>query len=202
MLHDYGVGPHATPLIAVDRLFTIGAMTHFNCFDKKTGKVLWSRNLHDELGVSHMLRGYGSSPIAYEDLVIVSVGPDRGAEEPTGLAAFKQKTGEVVWKSEPLSPGYPTPVLVELEGRKMLVGCLGITRFALDPATGETLWKTRFGESSDIVGSSVVLNGARHAIVGIMPEAFDFLLGNETYKYRMGGQDVIVYMLMARPSAN
>jgi outer membrane protein assembly factor BamB len=154
MLHDYGVGPHATPLIAGDRLFTIGAMTHFNCLDKKTGKVLWSRNLHEELGVSHMLRGYGSSPIAYEDLVIVSVGPDRGAEEPAGLAAFEQETGEIVWKSEPLSPGYPTPVLVELDGQEMLVGCLGITRFALDPATGKTLWKTKVDRQSGSIITS------------------------------------------------
>ena len=42
----------------------------------------------------------------------------------------------------------------------------------------ETLWRTRFGESPDAVGSSVTLNGARYTVVGIMPEAFDFLLGN------------------------
>jgi outer membrane protein assembly factor BamB len=154
MLSDYGVGPHATPLIAGDRLFTIGAMTHFHCIHKKTGEVLWSRNLHAELGVSPMLRGYGSSPIAYEGLVIASVGPDRGAEEPAGLAAFKQETGELVWKSEPLSPGYPTPVLVEHDGREMLVGCLGITRFGLDPATGKTLWKTRVDRQSGSIITS------------------------------------------------
>jgi outer membrane protein assembly factor BamB len=154
MLHDFGVGPHSTPLIVGNRLFTVGAMTHFNGFDKKTGEVLWSRNLHEDLGVSHLLRGYGSSPIAYEDLVILSVGPDRGAEEPAGLAAFDQKTGEVVWKSEPLSPGYPTPLLVELEGREILVGCLGITRFVLDPATGKTLWKTQVDRQSGSIITS------------------------------------------------
>jgi putative ABC transport system permease protein len=42
----------------------------------------------------------------------------------------------------------------------------------------ETLWRTRFGESADIVGSDVTLDGARYTVVGIMPETFDFLLGN------------------------
>jgi outer membrane protein assembly factor BamB len=148
MLDDYGVGPHSSPLIAGDRLFTIGGMVHFHCLDKKTGAVLWSRQLSKELGVSNMLRGYGSSPIAYRDLVVVNVGAGRGASDPAGLAAFKQESGEIVWKSEPLSPGYPTPVLVEFNGRDMLVDCLGLSRVGLDPATGKTFWKTRVDRQS------------------------------------------------------
>jgi len=154
MLLDFGVGPHSSPLIAGDRLFSLGAMVQFNCFDKRTGEVLWSRDLRKELAVSDMLRGYGSSPIAYRDLVIVNAGAARGAEEPGGLAAFKQDTGELVWKSERLSPGYPTPILVEFNGQDMLVGCLGLIRFGLDPATGETLWKERVErESASIITS-------------------------------------------------
>jgi outer membrane protein assembly factor BamB len=148
MLLDYGVGPHSSPLLVGDRLFTIGAMVHFNCLDKRTGTVLWSRHLSKELGVSNLLRGYGSSPIAYRDLVLVNVGGGRDAAEPAGLAAFKQDSGEVAWKSEPLSPGYPTPVLVDFNGQDMLIDCLGLSRFGLDPATGKILWKARVDRQS------------------------------------------------------
>jgi outer membrane protein assembly factor BamB len=154
MLQDYGVGPHASPLIAGDRVFSIGGMTHFNCLDKKTGQVLWSRDLSEEFGATAMLRGYGSSPMAYKDLVIVNIGAGRGAEDPAGLAAFKQDTGEVVWKSEQLIPGYPTPILTEFNGQDMLIGCLGITRFALDPATGVTLWKAQVDRQSGSIITS------------------------------------------------
>ena len=154
MLLDYGMGPHSSPLLAGDRLYTIGGTVHFNCFDKKTGEVLWSRHLSKELGVSNMLRGYGSSPIAYGDLVLVNIGAARGATDPGGLAAFKQDTGEIVWKSEPLIPGYPTPVLVDFAGQEMLIDCLGYDRFGLDPATGKTLWKTRIDrQSASIIAS-------------------------------------------------
>jgi len=154
MLLDYGVGPHSSPLIAGDRLFTIGGMVHFNCLDKKTGKVLWSRNLSQELGVTNMLRGYGSSPIAYKNLVIVNVGAGRDAKDPAGLAAFKQDTGEIVWKSDRFIPGYPTPILVDFNGQDMLIDCLGLSRFALDPATGKTLWKTEIDpQSASIITS-------------------------------------------------
>ena len=43
---------------------------------------------------------------------------------------------------------------------------------------GETIWKTRFGSSPQIVGSTVTLDGRRYTVVGVMPETFDFLLGN------------------------
>ena len=104
--------------------------------------------MNKELGVSNLLRGYGSSPIAYRDLVLVNVGAGRGAPDPAGLAAFKQDNGEIVWKSEPFSPGYPTPILVDFKGRHMLIDCLGMTRLGLDPATGETLWKSQVDRQS------------------------------------------------------
>jgi outer membrane protein assembly factor BamB len=95
-----------------------------------------------------MLRGYGSSPIAYKDLVIVNIGTGRGAIAPAGLAAFKQDTGEIAWKSPPLGPGYPTPILVSFNGQDMLINCIGVSRFALDPARGKILWSTRVDRRS------------------------------------------------------
>jgi outer membrane protein assembly factor BamB len=154
MLQDYGVGPHASPLIVGNRIFTIGGMTHFQCLDKKTGKVLWAHHLSDAFGVSSMLRGYGSSPIAYQDTVIINAGAGRGAKEPGGLAAFRQDTGALVWKSDPLIPGYPTPVLAKFDGQEMLIDCLGLSRFALDPATGKMLWSTSVDRQSGSIITS------------------------------------------------
>jgi hypothetical protein len=64
MLLDFGPGPHSTPLLVDDRLFTVGGLVHFYCLDKKTGRVLWSHDLMAEMGASHLQRGYGPSPIA------------------------------------------------------------------------------------------------------------------------------------------
>lgn len=154
MLHDHGVGPHASPLIAGDRIYTIGGLTHFNCLDKNTGKLLWSHHLSEEYGVTPMLRGYGSSPIAYKDLVIINAGAGRGAKQPGGLAAFKQGTGELVWKSDRFIPGYPTPVLAKFDGQDMMIDCLGLSRFALDPATGKTLWSNQVDRQSGSIITS------------------------------------------------
>jgi len=47
---DFGAGPHSTPLVIGDRLFTIGGMAQFRCLNRKTGDVLWKHELMDELG--------------------------------------------------------------------------------------------------------------------------------------------------------
>lgn len=138
---DFGAGPHATPLIVGDRVFTVGGMVHFNCLDKNTGKILWSHNLMDEMNSSHCGRGYGASPIAYRDLVILNVGPGRG-QDGAGLAAFKQDTGEVAWKSEKFSGGYSSPILVRFNDEDHVIVALGADRLGLDPATGEVRWRT------------------------------------------------------------
>ena len=138
---EFGPGPHSTPMIAGDRIFSIGAMAHLNCLDKKTGKILWSHDLVKELNASYQLRGFASSPIAYQDLVIVTSGPSRGVKDGAGVVAYKQDSGELAWKSEIMAAGPPSPFIVNFGGRDILIGALGTTRFVLDPATGETLCK-------------------------------------------------------------
>jgi outer membrane protein assembly factor BamB len=136
MLLEFGPGPHSTPLLVGKRLFTVGGMVHLHALDTETGKILWSHDLMQELGASHVQRGYGASPIAYNDTVILNVG---GGD--VGVAAFKQDTGELVWKSERFRGGYPSPIIVQFNGEDHLVGALAADRIGLDPATGKTRWR-------------------------------------------------------------
>jgi outer membrane protein assembly factor BamB len=138
MLLEFGCGPHSTPLLVGDRLFTVGGLGHFHCLDKKAGQVLWSHDLMDEMGASHLQRGYGPSPIAYQDTVIINIG---GTD--TGVAAFRQDTGEIAWKSEKFRGGYPSPMIVKINDEDHLVVALGADRIGLDPATGQTRWRAK-----------------------------------------------------------
>ncbi len=140
---EFGPGPHSTPLIVGDRLFAVGAMVYFHCLDKHDGKILWAKQLADELNASNMRRGYGASPIAYNDLVILNTG---GGE--AGLTAFRQDTGEIAWQSETFGPGYSSPVLVRFNEEDHLVVALGPDRLGIDPATGKTRWRTTVDSQS------------------------------------------------------
>ena len=97
---SFGAGPHSTPLIVGDRLFTIGTNKQLFAFDKKTGKVIWSHDLIKEFNSHELLirpvvkTGYGCSPIAYRDTIICSVGGPGQS-----VMAFRQSDGAVAWKS-------------------------------------------------------------------------------------------------------
>jgi outer membrane protein assembly factor BamB len=65
---ENGPGPHSTPLVVGDRVFTVGILARLFAFNKKTGKIIWEKDLYkDFAGSSFMGRGYACSPLAYKD---------------------------------------------------------------------------------------------------------------------------------------
>ncbi|MBZ0110935.1 MAG: PQQ-binding-like beta-propeller repeat protein, partial [Thermoanaerobaculia bacterium] len=89
-------GPIATPLIAGDRVFASGAWGRFVALDLATGELAWSVHFVDDLGAEKPWYGFGCSPIAVGDDVVVGVGID--AERGT-LVSFTRDSGEVSWRS-------------------------------------------------------------------------------------------------------
>jgi outer membrane protein assembly factor BamB len=134
-VHQFGDGPRSTPLIAGDRLYTIGVSGHMLSLKKKSGKVAWSKNLWDDLGGNVLEHGYSSSPIEYQDKVIVLVG---AADQ--SIVAFDKKTGKTVWKTEGFSNSYSTPRILQVDGKDQLVTFMATELVGLDPATGRVEW--------------------------------------------------------------
>jgi len=148
---SYGAGPHSTPLIVGDRLFTIGTNKQLFAFDKKSGKVLWSHDLVAELDAPSLLirpvvkAGYGCSPIAYGDTIICSVGGPGQS-----VVAFRQADGGVVWKSGHFLVSEAAPILITVDGRRQLVVFGGGAVHGLNPATGAVLWSHPHDPGNDL----------------------------------------------------
>jgi outer membrane protein assembly factor BamB len=148
---SFGAGPHSTPLIVGDRLFTIGTNQQFFAFDKHSGKILWSHDLIKEYGSPELLIrpvvkvGYGCSPIAYRDLIICSVGGPGQS-----VMAFRQRDGSVAWKSGDFLTSAAAPVLIDFEGQPQLVFLAGGTVTALDPSNGHILWSHAHDPGNDL----------------------------------------------------
>lgn len=160
MALEFGPGPIASPLLSGPRIFGVGTMVKLHCLDKSSGKVLWWRDLHKEMKASFLQRGYGASPVAYKDTVILSVG---GKE--VGIVAFSQQTGETVWKTRPFGAGYSSPILVNYEGQDHLIIASGNHRAGIDPNTGEILWHLEQPRSSGAMMSTLNF-GDDHLLFG------------------------------------
>jgi outer membrane protein assembly factor BamB len=141
---EYGAGPHATPLVAGNRIFTSGTNKQIHALDKQTGKVIWFHDMVKEFGAKPSGRGYTCSPIAYKNTVIVTAG---GSEQ--SVIAFNQQDGRVAWKNQSFALSPASPILINLDGQEQLVVFGGDEIVGLDPNNGRLLWshphKTEWG---------------------------------------------------------
>ena len=156
---EFGPGPHATPVISGDRVFTVGANAVMHCFDKKTGKVLWKHDFPEEFGAPIPMFGYACSPIAYNNLIIAPVdrkrsqessdtsdgaddaGDETAASVGQSLMAFDQASGKVVWKSQDFLIDYSSPILINFQGEDQLVLVIRKRIIGVDPSNGVLQWR-------------------------------------------------------------
>jgi outer membrane protein assembly factor BamB len=148
---EQGPGPRATPIIAGDLLFTVGASSKFHGLDKKTGKVKWSYDLYKDLKGYHRARGYTITPVVYKNTLIVPVGAEGGS-----IMAFNQIDGSIVWKKHDFKLSYASPILIKVDGQDQLVAFMHEGPLGIDPNTGDLLWSYPFKNSQSVNASTPV----------------------------------------------
>lgn len=126
-------GPHATPLILKDRVYTLSRTGKVHCLDAATGTLLWDRDLLADDAAKLPECGFAGSPLAVDDSIIVSVG--------AAGTALDAATGTTKWKSSPEIAGYAAPTLVtDARGARRLIFFGYKELFAVDPTDGKQLW--------------------------------------------------------------
>ena len=110
------------------------------------GNLAWKAQLGN-LGTVGM--GTGTSPILFENLVIVQCDEENG--EASFIVAVDKKTGKEVWKSpRKIQVSWSTPLLVHTAKRAELITSGTEAVVAYDPATGKELWRHKGVESNAI----------------------------------------------------
>jgi outer membrane protein assembly factor BamB len=154
---NFGAGPHASPLVVGDRLFTAGTNKQLHVFDKRTGELLWSHDLVADFEAPPTLirpavkAGYGASPIAYKDMVIVTAGGPGQS-----VMAFRQEDGAPVWRSGDFLISPAAPILADVDGQTQLLVYGGQTINGLEPDTGTVLWTHDHETQGDMNNSTPV----------------------------------------------
>ncbi len=167
-----------TPVIEEGRVYVHFGAYGTACLDTADGKVVWRR---DDLVIDHEV-GPGSSPILFEDLLVVNFdGTDQQF-----VAAFYKASGELAWRAErtfaegnkgPHRKAFSTPIVVYHRGRPQLVTAGADQVTALEPRTGERIWEVRFEGYSVVPLPSVGLGRVFVDTGYVKPHLFSIRLG-------------------------
>lgn len=115
------------------------------CYDFK-GNLVWQKNLG---GIATLGMGVGTSPVLYENLVILQCDEDTG--DKSFIVALDKKTGKEVWRqARKVQVSWGTPSIARTPQRAELITNGNEWIIAYDPASGKELWRCKGVESNAI----------------------------------------------------
>ena len=139
----------ATPATDGSMVFAFFGSEGLYAYDMN-GKLAWKADL-GKLGTVGM--GTGTSPILYENLIILQCDEEMGAA--SFLIALNKKTGKEVWRvARKVQVSWATPILVSTAKRAELIAIGNEAVISYDPATGKELWRHK-GVDSNAIPSPV-----------------------------------------------
>lgn len=166
----HGPGPKSTPLVVDGRVFTLGISGILSATDVRDSSLLWQHEFAGEFDATSPVYGTAMSPVAEGDSVIAHVG---GADE-GALVAFDAASGSERWRWSGDGPGYASPVVVSVDGSRMLVTQTQRQIVGIDAASGELRWslplRTDYDQNSVTplqIGGRLVLSGLDNGIFAV-----------------------------------
>lgn len=134
--NQMGDGPRGTPTIVGDQVFAFTGEGILAAVRFTDGKLLWSRNVVQELKAKEADYGMASSPLVIGKQVLVIAGGPRAC-----VAAFDAQTGEPRWMAGTDPAGYSSPTLLKLGGKEQIVAFTGASALGMSPTDGKLLWR-------------------------------------------------------------
>lgn len=219
-IHARNTYGSSTPAVDAERVYvawstparlTLLALDH-------DGNDVWDL----DLGPVVSEHGFGTSPILYRDMVILSNSQQAHELEPgqqagrSSILAFEAKTGKLRWNQPRVSSrvSFSTPCIYDRPGGRPELICTSTSDgvFSLDPLTGRENWSTPGLFRLRVVSSPLIADGlifgsigsggGGNSVTAVRPgpdaEAVYTLKGNASYVPTLVAQDGLMFMLNDR----
>ena len=144
-------GPCATPTIDGDAVYTFSKDGDVVRFKTANGDIVWHKNLNKEFGFKHPRWHFSGSPLIVGELVILNAG--------TSGVALNKADGSIAWQSDKDVSGYATGVPFTLYGQNLIAMMVSREMVALNPATGDVIWRFPWKTSYDINAAEPLISG-------------------------------------------
>jgi outer membrane protein assembly factor BamB len=160
-------GSRAVPTVDKKNIWSVGPYGDLYCFSKKTKQPVWNVNVVKEFDGKLTNWGFSQSPILHRDLVILAPHGKKA-----GVTAFKKLSGELAWKSRPLSGinFHVSPTLANFGGTDQVIVISSYDKkdstiinevVAFDANSGKELWNYNGLHSFANITPAVVIDDKR-----------------------------------------
>ena len=181
-------GSLTTPSIDGPRVFAGSRMGLMFCFDAKTGKVQWEKDLKEEHDLKVPMWGFSASPLVLDEMIVQATGY---------VFAFDRK-GKQIWKTKKnYKESYANPMPAKIGGRECLVCFNGAGLVILDRKTGKERgshpWKTNYNVNAAtpvVIGNKVFISSGYNkgcAMFEVKGSDVELLWENKSMRNHMSG---------------
>jgi len=151
-------GPRSSPVVADGRLVTLGVRGVLSCLDAATGEVKWRK---DEFAESWPRFHVSSSPVIVDGMCIAQLGGDQDGT----MIAYDLATGDVKWRAPIGTPAYGSPVLMTIDGTKVVIAATNANLVGVNAADGKEVWRIQYRHTNYNAVTPIV-NGQTLLIAG------------------------------------
>ena len=127
-----------TPTIVKDKAYVISGTGEIVCLNAADGSVAWKLDGGKSFEKKQGMWGTSESPLVFDDKIIYTPGGNQ-----TTMVALDASNGKTIWKTKPLGhlSSYVSPLLINYNGKRQIVGMTDQCVFGVNPETGEMEWK-------------------------------------------------------------
>ena len=128
----------STPTIEKNRMYLSSGMGEVVCINIENGDIIWKKNVHSDFNGKVRHWGNAESILLTDKDAIYIVGG-----EETSVVALNKTDGSVSWKTESMGgeKSYSSPVLIERDGKQIILALTDNYLMGINPENGKLYWK-------------------------------------------------------------